>query len=185
MDQTTQTLCEDSKNNIVLIGMPGVGKSTVGVVLAKILNFDFLDVDLLIQKQYASTLQDLIDTHGAEKFIAMEGAILANVASDRDVARTVISTGGSAIYSQAAMERLSANSTIVYLRVGLDELSGRLQSFSNRGVVMRNANCCSLEDLYDERTPLYERHAQVIVDTDDMSISDVALKIAEHIDVKA
>lgn len=162
-----------SSGNIVLIGMPGVGKSSTGVVLAKLLNYDFIDVDLVIQKTYGRTLQDIIDTEGAEAFIAKEGAVLAGLSCER----TIISTGGSAVYSTDALDMLATHNLVIYLAVSLEELTGRLSGFSNRGVVMRDRAISTLEGLYEERVPLYKRFAHATVETDGLSISEVAVAL--------
>lgn len=167
--------------NIVLIGMPGVGKSSSGVVLAKMLNYDFVDVDILIQKEYGCTLQEMIDSCGAEEFIRREGEVLGGL----ELGRTVISTGGSAVYSGNAMEKLASKDAIVYLSVGLEELRRRLPAFDDRGVVMRDPSIATLDALYDERAPLYERFAHVVIDTDGLSISEVACAIKQGIDTSA
>lgn len=161
--------------NIVLIGMPGVGKSSTGVVLAKMLNYDFVDVDIVIQKTYGRTLQEIIDTEGANEFIRKEGSVLSGL----DFSRTVISTGGSAVYSEDAMNAIAAKNQVVYLQVGLKELKKRLPGFTNRGVVMRDSSIETLDELYEERVPLYERYAHHVVDTDGLSISEVAFAIIE------
>lgn len=154
--------------------MPGAGKSTLGVVLAKILNYDFIDADLLIQQQSDKTLQRLIDSLGPQGFIEVENQVLSNIQCDR----TVLSTGGSAIYSEEAMEHLSTLGPVVYLQTSLPELEKRLEDFSERGVVMRNNEIASLEDLYEERVPLYERYATITVNVDGLSITEAARKVA-------
>lgn len=161
------------RDNIVLIGMPGVGKSTLGVVLAKILNYDFVDADLLIQQGSGKTLQRLIDTLGPDGFIEVEGQVL----SDLDLHGTIISTGGSAVYSHDAMLHLRQIGRVVYLKIGLDELTQRLPEFSERGVVMRRPNAMSLADLHEEREPLYEKYAELTVDVSGMGITEAAKKI--------
>lgn len=158
------------KSNIVLIGMPGVGKSTVGVVLAKVLNYEFVDVDLQIQQRCDKTLQRLIDTLGPQGFIDVENEVILGM----NFRRTVISTGGSAIYSHDAIGHLAETSTVVYLRASLDEIQKRLHDFSERGIVMRGENVGSLSDLYEERVPLYERYAEVTVDVDGLDITQSA-----------
>lgn len=165
----------NSKSNITLIGMPGAGKSSIGVVLAKILNYNFVDVDIVIQQRHGQTLQQLIDTLGTEKFINLEGEALKSL----DYQHTIISTGGSAVYSPEGMAHLAQNSRIVYLQVALPELQERLQDFSNRGVVMRGATCEGLKDLYNERTPLYEKYAQLTVNINGLSITDSARKVIQ------
>lgn len=156
--------------NIVLIGMPGSGKSTIGVVLAKMLNYDFVDVDLVIQQRCDKTLQRLIDALGPAGFIEVENEVLQSL----DFQRTIISTGGSAVYSHDAIQHLAEEGVIVYLEVSLPEIEERLADFSERGVVMRQEGAMSLEALYAERVPLYERHADVTVDINGLSITDAA-----------
>lgn len=162
------------RDNIILIGMPGAGKSTLGVVLAKILNYDFLDADLLIQQQSDKTLQRLIDSLGPDGFIEVENQVLSNVQCDR----TVISTGGSAVYSDAAMKHLATLGPVVYLQTSLPELEKRLEDFSERGVVMRNSEIAGLKDLYEERVPLYEKYATITVNVDNLTITEAARKVA-------
>ena len=162
------------RDNIILIGMPGAGKSTLGVVLAKILNYDFIDADLLIQQQSDKTLQRLIDSLGPQGFIEVENQVLSNIQCDR----TVLSTGGSAVYSDAAMEHLATLGPVVYLQTSLPELEKRLEDFSERGVVMRNNEIASLKDLYEERVPLYEKYATITVNVDDLTITEAARKVA-------
>ncbi len=163
-----RTLTED--DNIVLIGMPGSGKSTVGVVLAKMLNYEFVDVDLVIQQRCDKTLQRLIDALGPAGFIDVENEVLQSL----DFQHTIISTGGSAVYSHDAIKHLAQEGVIVYLAVGLSSLEERLADFSERGVVMRQEGAMSLETLFAERAPLYEEHADVTVDVDGLSITEAA-----------
>lgn len=169
------TKTHDKADNVVLIGMPGAGKSTVGVVLAKILNFEYVDVDLLIQRQCDKTLQRLIDSLGPQGFIDVENEVLLGL----DFQHAVISTGGSAVYSEEAMHHLAEDATIVYLKVSLDEIRKRVIDFDERGIVMRREGAMGLAELYDERTPLYERFADVTVDIDDMGITEAARRIAQ------
>ena len=164
-----------STTNIVLIGMPGAGKSTLGVVLAKIANLGFLDADLAIQQRYGATLQKLIDEHGAEGFIALEGDVLAGI----DVEGCVIATGGSAVYSREAIEQLRERGVVVYLEIAYESLVERLGDLDERGVVMREGvSGGGLRALYDERRPLYEEAADVCVNVDGLSITDAARKVA-------
>lgn len=157
-------------NNITLIGMPGVGKSTVGVVLAKILNYEFVDVDLMIQQRCDKTLQRIIDSLGPQGFIDVENEVLLDMESDN----TVISTGGSAVYSHDAIKHLGDMGTIVYLQVSLEELQKRLVGFDERGIVMRQGSGMGLSDLYEERVPLYEKYADITVNVDGQSIAETA-----------
>lgn len=167
----------DARTNVVLIGMPGAGKSTVGVVLAKILGMDFLDGDLLIQKQEESTLQHIIDTQGVDGFISVENNVLVGI----DVERTVIAPGGSCIYSDEAMQHLASIGRVVYLFISLDELKRRLGDLRERGVVLRSGESMGLDELFAEREPLYQRYAEVTIDANGMDITTTARAVAEAI----
>ena len=165
-----------SKNsdNIVLIGMPGAGKSTLGVVLAKIMNKQFLDADLVIQNHHGKTLQALINEKGAEGFIALENDALCGI----EASNTVIATGGSAVYSDEAMDHLARIGTVVYLKISYESLVERLGDLDERGVVFRDNAGKGLQGLYDERCPLYEKYADLTVDVDNLSITAAARKVA-------
>ncbi len=163
--------------NIVLIGMPGAGKSTLGVVLAKVLNKDFLDADLLIQKRCGATLQHVIDTEGPEAFIGLENDVLREI----DVCDTVIATGGSAVYSDEGMRHLGEIGTVVYLQISYESLLERLCDLDERGVVMRGGAGMGLRALYDERVPLYESYADIVVNVDDLSITAAARRVAASV----
>ena len=134
-------------NNIVLIGMPGAGKSTLGIVLAKIMNLNFIDADLVIQNQTDKTLQKIIDALGPEGFIEVENQILSDIKAEN----SIISTGGSAVYSDDAMKHLGEIGTIVYLKISYDQLVERLSDLQERGVVLNGGIGMSLRELYDER----------------------------------
>lgn len=170
----------NAKDNIVLIGMPGAGKSTLGVVLAKVLGYEFVDADLLIQSKLDKTLQKIIDAMGPEGFIEVENEVLKTI----DAHRTVIATGGSAVYSEEAMEHLSSIGTVVYLKVSLAELESRLGGLHERGVVMKNGMGMSLSDLFDERTPLYDRYAELTIDIDGLSVRDATRKLVDKISMR-
>ena len=146
------------KENIVLIGMPGVGKSTLGVVLAKQLGFEFVDADLLIQKREKRLLKEIIADEGVEGFMKIENDVNANI----ETSKTVIATGGSVIYGAEAMEHLKEIGTVVYLKLDYETLDSRLGSLKGRGVVLKDGQ--DLKALYEERVPLYEKYADVIVD---------------------
>ncbi|MBP5314165.1 MAG: shikimate kinase [Eggerthellaceae bacterium] len=163
------------KSNIVLIGMPGAGKSSVGIVLAKRLGYGYIDGDLLIQSQCDKTLQRLLDACGPEEFIEVEGSVLKGIEANE----SVIAPGGSAVYSDEAMRHLTEIGRIVYLELSLDELKRRLGSFENRGVVLKNGIGMSLEELYAERKPLYEKYAEITVNVDGTSIHEAVLKVEE------
>ncbi len=163
------------KNNVVLIGMPGAGKSTLGIVLAKIVNKDFIDADLVIQNQCDKTLQKIIDACGPEGFIQVENQILSDLQADN----SVIATGGSAVYSDEAMAHLAEIGTIVYLKINYESLTSRLSDLQARGVVLKGGIGMSLRELYDERLPLYEKFAQITVDVNDLTITAAARKVAD------
>lgn len=145
--------------SIILIGMPSCGKSTVGVLLAKALGYKFIDTDLLIQEREGAFLCEIIEKEGKEGFIKIESEVLLGINDER----AVISTGGSAIYGEEAMESLKRLGRVVYIRISYGEMTKRLGNYSHRGVVIRNGT--TLFDLYRERAPLYEKYADVIVDS--------------------
>lgn len=159
------------KNNIVLIGMPGVGKSSAGVVLAKVLGYEFVDSDLLIQKEEKRLLKEIIAKEGLEEFIRIENRVNSNI----NVNNCVIATGGSVIYGEEAMEHLSKIGVIVYLRATFDTIDSRLGNLEGRGVAIKSNQ--TLLDLYKERTILYEKYADVVVDLDGRSISETVAEI--------
>lgn len=164
-----------ANDNIILIGMPGAGKSTLGIVLAKIMNYRFIDADLVIQQQCDKTLQKLIDACGPDGFIEVENEILR----DLEAEHSVIATGGSAVYSDEAMKHLASIGRVVYLKISYKQLVGRLSDLQERGVVLKGGIGMSLRELYDERKPLYEQYAEVTVDVDDLSITAAARKVAD------
>lgn len=155
--------------------MPGAGKSTLGIVLTKILNKDFMDADLVIQNQCDKTLQKIIDALGPAGFIQVENEILRDISASN----TVVATGGSAVYSDEAMQHLCSMGTVVYLEISYDGLVGRLHDLQERGVVLKGGIGMSLRELYDERRPLYERYADITVNVDDLSITAAARKVAD------
>ncbi|HOP99521.1 MAG TPA: shikimate kinase [Acetivibrio clariflavus] len=164
-----------NKSNIVLIGMPGAGKSTVGVVLAKAMGKPFIDTDLLIQQKQDMLLQEIIDKHGINKFLYIE----EKVVMDLDVKDHVIATGGSVIYSDLALNHLKKDSKIVYLKLSFDELMIRLKDFKGRGIAMEKNR--SLLDVYNERVPLYEKHADITIVCSNKTIEDIVFEIKESI----
>ena len=146
------------KKNIVLIGMPGVGKSTIGVIIAKILGYQFIDADLVIQEQYGKLLKEIIAERGTEGFVQVENDVNKSLNPEK----AVISTGGSVVYCEEAMEHLKSIGTVVYLKLSLNALSKRLGNLKGRGVLLREGQ--NLTDLYEERTPLYEKYADIVID---------------------
>lgn len=161
--------------NIVLIGMPGVGKSTVGVVLAKNLGFGFLDSDLLIQEKHKKLLHELIEEQGIEGFWQIENEVNASIWTDN----TVIATGGSVIYGKDAMAHLKQIGTIVYLELSCEELSVRLGDLKERGVTLKQGQ--DLEGLYQERIPLYEKYADLTIDCEGKMIRDIVQEIKKRV----
>lgn len=165
-------------NNIILIGMPGVGKSTIGVVLAKVLGYQFLDSDLLIQKQEKRKLHQIISQEGNEGFKKIENQVNASIEAEE----TVIATGGSVVYCQEAMEHLGSIGTIVYLKLSLQALSKRLGNLKGRGVLLKQGQ--TLEDLYGERTPLYEKYADIVIDEEGKDLEACLQAVLERLDIK-
>ena len=152
-------------NNVILIGMPSSGKSTLGVLLAKLLGYDFIDTDLLIQKAEGKHLQDIINEKGLAYFKAREAETLLALDCDQ----TVIATGGSAVYDEAAMTHLRETGRVIYLSVPFSAVEERLQNLSTRGVVMEKGT--TLRSLYDERAPLYEKYAHLTFDETEGGVS--------------
>ena len=162
------------RNNVILIGMPGCGKSTVGVVAAKILGYDFVDCDILIQNKYSKRLWELIELYGCEGFISIEDDVLSKI----DCEESVIATGGSAVYGERAMKRMKELGLVIYLRLSLDCVREHIGDTGvSRGVVYRNGS--DLESLYEERAPLYERYADVIIDCNGLSVTQAG-KVIER-----
>ena len=160
-----------TRKNVILIGMPGVGKSTVGVLLAKRLKFAFVDTDIYIQTREGKSLQELIQLHGTAGFCDLEGNYILSLS----VTATVIATGGSVVYIQPAMEHLQAGGRIVHLDLELNRLQQRLDDIDARGVVIGPDQ--KLEDLYAERQPLYAKYAEITIATDGLSPDQVVGQI--------
>jgi len=152
--------------NIVLIGMPGAGKSTIGVLLAKSLLTDFVDTDLIIQKKYSCSLCDIIEKEGTEAFIEIENETIAEC----NFENTVIATGGSAVYGEKAMAKLKQNGRVIYLSVSVSELEKRLQNIHTRGVAMKEG--ATVADLFKERQPLYEKYADLTIDCEGLTAEE-------------
>jgi shikimate kinase len=161
----------DPNKNIVLIGMPAVGKSTIGVLLAKRLKYSFLDTDITIQSRENKTLQEIIRAHGDDGFCDLEERYILSV----NVSSHVIAPGGSVVYRAKAMAHLGSNGRIIHLHLALKHLKKRLDDVDARGVVIAPGQ--KLEDLYAERNPLYLKYADVTVDTDGMTPDEVVSKI--------
>ena len=155
------------KDNIILVGMPTSGKSTVGVILAKILGYNFVDADIVIQKKDGRRLSEIIEQEGVDGFIEIENKINAGIETEK----TVIATGGSVVYGTEAMEHYKNIGKVVYLKVGMDVLTRRLRDVKQRGVVMRPGQ--SLISLYNERSVLYEKYADITIDEKNNTMEEV------------
>jgi len=164
-----------NKQNVILIGMPASGKSTCGVIAAKVLLKNFFDTDLLIQGIEQSRLQELIDEKGTEYFFtAEENAILS-----LKLEATVIATGGSVIYSKKAMQHLKSLGTVVYLHLSYEKMLERINDLTTRGIVVKNGT--TLLDMYNERIPLYEKYADVTINCDNNTVEQTVEKIIESV----
>ncbi|MDE5582549.1 MAG: shikimate kinase [Ruminococcus sp.] len=155
--------------------MPGVGKSTAGVILAKILGYRFIDTDLLIQESENRLLHEIISAEGVDGFIKIENRVNCRI----NARRAVIATGGSIVYSHEAMKHLSDIGTVVYLKLDYQKLKYRLRNIKNRGVVIRKGQ--RMLELYKERTPLYERYADIIIDENGCGIEKTVSLIIESL----
>ena len=160
-----------TRDNVILIGMPGVGKSTIGVLLAKRLKLAFLDTDIYIQTREGQSLQELIQLHGASGFCDLEGKYILSLSATA----SVIATGGSVVYIQSAMEHLQASGQIVHLDLALNRLQKRLDDIDARGVVIGPDQ--QLGDLYAERQPLYAKYSDITIATDGLTPDQVVGQI--------
>ncbi len=159
--------------NIVLIGMPGCGKSTVGVILAKTLGVGFTDTDLIIQQREKRLLQDIIDTDGIEKFLDIE----AEAVKSLDCENCVIATGGSVVFREEAVNHLKKNGKIVYLNVSVDEIKRRLSNISTRGIAAQKGK--TVDEIFNERAALYEKYADCVIDSTDSTVEKTVEKICK------
>ena len=162
--------------NIILIGMPSSGKSTAGVLLAKTIGYGFIDCDLLIQNEQKALLCEILARRGAKAFLQIEERINADLWAER----CVIATGGSAVYSERAMQHFRTMGQIVYLKLREETIERRLQNIFRRGVVMRTPGE-TVAQLYAERVPLYEKYAQITVDCEGCTIEQTVEAIARAI----
>ncbi|MBU2512679.1 shikimate kinase [bacterium] len=165
----------EGKTNVVLVGMPGAGKSTIGVLLAKKLALDFIDTDLLIQVKYGDALQEIVDTKGYLELRKIEEEVIYSTG----YIGHVIATGGSAIYSEKAMEHLKKSSYIVFLDVTLAEINRRIVDFKTRGIAMRDDQ--TFEDLFSERYPLYKKHADFTIRCNNKNQEVISGEICEKL----
>jgi len=159
--------------NIVLVGMPGCGKSTIGVLAAKTLMMDFVDTDLILQKQGGKPLQQMVDELGTAGFSLAEEECICSL----DLSHTVIATGGSVALEERAMEHLKQNGLVVFIRLSYETIEQRLNNIKTRGIAMEKGQ--TLRDLYDLRQPFYHRCADVILEADGLKIEEAVEKLAE------
>lgn len=162
-------------NNIILIGMPGAGKSTVGAALAQKLGYGFIDSDNLIEKNCGKKLHEILYESGQDGFLEIENFINATI----NVKNKVIATGGSAVYGNEAMEHFARIGDIVYLKLSFKEIAARLGDLEQRGVALRAGQ--TLEDIYAKRVPLYEKYAQITVDCEKKGVQTIVLEIMKQI----
>lgn len=164
----------DVMNNMILIGMPGAGKSTVGVVLAKHLGYGFLDSDLHIQEKEGKLLYEIMEQRGIEGFLRLEDETNASIEADR----TVIATGGSAVYGKRAMEHFASIGTVIYLSLPYEELEERLGDLNKRGVALKQGQ--TLGELMEERKPLYEKYGEIVIDCSKKQIREIVAEIVQR-----
>lgn len=162
------------KSNLTLIGMPGAGKSTVGIVLAKNISFGFIDTDVLIQINQQRSLQQIINESDHLNLRKIEEKEILKLNIDNHI----ISTGGSAPYSEKAMEHLLAISTIVFLKASYEEIERRIHNFETRGIA--KAEDQTFRDLFEERQILYKKYAEIVIECDDLNIDQVAMEVARQ-----
>lgn len=166
-------------SNIILIGMPGSGKSTLGVLLAKSIGYSFIDSDLIIQKREGKKLFEIIDEIGLDGFIGCEERAICSIKTDE----TVIATGGSVVLSDKAMEHLSEMGSVIYLKVSPSDLEKRINNIKTRGIVMEKNE--TIYDVYKARAPLYERYADITVELCNSHIEDSVEKILNLLNAEA
>lgn len=162
--------------NVILIGMPGSGKTTVGTYLSEVIGYGYIDTDSVIVAREGKRLHEIIAERGTEGFLDVEAKVNGELAADR----CVIATGGSVIYRDGAMQALKKMGKVVYLQLSYEEIACRLGDLKARGVALKDG--FTLLDLYNERIPLYEKYADETVCLDGLSVEDAAQKIAKIIE---
>lgn len=161
--------------NIVLIGMPGCGKSTVGVLLAKSMLCDFVDTDLIIQNKYKKSLCEIINADGVEGFTEKENITLAELNCEN----SVIATGGSAVYCKEGMKNLKKDGIVIYLKLSVEEIEKRIKNIKTRGIAMKEGT--TLEELYQERSALYEHYADIVINCHNTTAEECVNMIIERV----
>lgn len=175
------------QRNIILIGMPGAGKSTVGVILAKTLGMQFIDTDILIQQQTGRKLQEILDTDGPDAFRQIEEETILSLAGQDQKeqsashfsAYAVIATGGSVVWSRAAMEHVKAIGVVVYLEISYPEMEKRIRNITTRGIVLLPGQ--TLRTMYESRVPLYEQYADYTIACSEKNLESVVSRILEKV----
>ena len=163
------------KRNIVLVGMPACGKSTIGVLLAKALGYTFIDTDIVIQRETGRLLQDIIDSDGLDAFCIAEERAICSV---EETEGCIIATGGSAVYSRTAMLHLKEHGLVYYLSLPTEEISKRLHNIKSRGIAMSKSD--TIEDVFSRRRALYEEYADITVDCLGKGIEDIVSEISDY-----
>jgi shikimate kinase len=161
--------------NIILTGMPGAGKSTVGVILAKTLGMNFIDTDIVLQENAGRILQEIINTDGIDVFLKTEESSIVSLKCEN----TIVATGGSVVFSDKSMHYLKKKGIIIYLYISYEELVQRIKNITTRGIVL--AADQSLLDLYNQRIPLYEKYADITIDCSDMDVEKIIEKILHEL----
>ena len=164
---------DTEKSNLILIGMPGCGKSTCGVLAAKALCKRFVDTDLLIQDKEGLSLQEILNFKGTDYFSEAESRILQELT----VTNSMISTGGSAVYYEDAMKHLKENGTVIYLKISLDEMLSRIRNITTRGILLHPGE--TVREMYDARVPLYEKYADIVIDCDHLTVEQAVAALCE------
>lgn len=157
-----------NKDNLILIGMPGAGKSTIGIVLAKIIGYTFIDSDIIIQNEKNMLLHELIDKYGLDGFNSIENEINSKI----NTHKSIIATGGSAVYGKDAMTHLSSIGTVIYLKLPYEEIEERLGDLTKRGVSIKKGQ--TLKSLYNERIVLYEKYADITIECSNKKIGRIS-----------
>lgn len=158
-------------SNIVLIGMPGCGKSTCGVLAAKSLCMSFVDTDLLIQQSEGMTLQNIIDGKGLDYFEECEENCLFSL----NLEKSVVSTGGSAVYYDSSMNHLKENGKVIYLKISFDEMMSRIKNITSRGIALSEGE--TLEQMFERREKLYEKYADIVIECDNSTVEQTVQQI--------
>lgn len=161
------------KSNVILIGMPTSGKTTIGTALSAAIGYGYIDSDSVIVARAGKNLRELIEEMGNEKYLDFEAKVNAELAANR----CVIATGGSAIYRENGMKKLRENGTVVYLKMSYEEMCKRLGDLKVRGVVLKEG--FTLRDMYEERLPLYEKYADVTVELEGKTIEESVQAVVE------